>query len=175
MIIIIIILSHLHRTFWRHVELPNYILELQHDCGIRRVTITTILIKLEIHQMVFIISFDLYITIYFPNTFNLLAILSCIMANLFSVLSSSPCFLYIFINVNMIDYLKHIVMVNQLVALSSQLRHDVSTLNNHKYIAHQIALLYVSEKRFKLSIYIMDSNKFNCLYFHSKYDSNVWP
>jgi len=40
------------------------------------------------------------------------------------------------------DYINSISVLNQLVFMSSQLRTDVINLNNHKYVAHQIALLY---------------------------------
>ncbi|XP_033118285.1 uncharacterized protein LOC117117913 isoform X2 [Anneissia japonica] len=34
--------------------------------------------------------------------------------------------------------------LNQLIALCYQLQHDITSLSNHKYIAHQIALVYQS-------------------------------
>ncbi|XP_071949747.1 uncharacterized protein [Antedon mediterranea] len=34
--------------------------------------------------------------------------------------------------------------LNRLISLCHQLQHDVTTMTNHKYIAHQIALLYQS-------------------------------
>ncbi len=34
-------------------------------------------------------------------------------------------------------------MLNQIIVMGLQLQHDVTTLDNHKYIAHQLALLYV--------------------------------
>jgi len=40
------------------------------------------------------------------------------------------------------DYFNSVTILNQLVAMSSQLRNDVNILTNHKYLAHQIALLY---------------------------------
>jgi len=40
------------------------------------------------------------------------------------------------------DYLYWMMVLNQLVTISSQLRKDVTTIQNHKYLAHQIALLY---------------------------------
>jgi len=42
------------------------------------------------------------------------------------------------------DYLLQVGVLNQLVIISKQLLHDISSLDNHKYIAHQIALLYQS-------------------------------
>eukprot|EP00112_Aurelia_sp_Birch-Aquarium-sp1_P003289 Seg1365.9 transcript_id=Seg1365.9/GoldUCD/mRNA.D3Y31 product="hypothetical protein" protein_id=Seg1365.9/GoldUCD/D3Y31 len=39
-------------------------------------------------------------------------------------------------------YFTHLSMVNQLLCLGNQLNSDVNNLDNHKYIAHQIALLY---------------------------------
>ncbi|XP_054771703.1 uncharacterized protein LOC129279627 [Lytechinus pictus] len=41
-------------------------------------------------------------------------------------------------------YLSHLAVVNQVNALCKQLHHDAQNLNNHKYIAHQVALLYQS-------------------------------
>lgn len=39
-------------------------------------------------------------------------------------------------------YLKQITQLNQVMGMAQQLRNDIS-LKNHKYIAHQLALLYV--------------------------------
>eukprot|EP00741_Cyanophora_paradoxa_P011303 tig00020554_g10918.t1 len=39
------------------------------------------------------------------------------------------------------DYLQHLGVLNQTIVMASQLREDMH-LSNHKYIAHQIALLY---------------------------------
>lgn len=33
-------------------------------------------------------------------------------------------------------------MLNQLVALARQIKHDLFHLENHKYVAHQVAMLY---------------------------------
>lgn len=41
-------------------------------------------------------------------------------------------------------YLSHLATVNQVNTLCKQLNHDVQNLSNHKYIAHQVALLYQS-------------------------------
>ena len=41
------------------------------------------------------------------------------------------------------DYLKKIAALNQLVAVAEQLRRDAATHATQKYLAHQIALLYV--------------------------------
>ncbi|XP_071505766.1 uncharacterized protein [Diadema antillarum] len=41
-------------------------------------------------------------------------------------------------------YLAHLAVVNQVNVLCKQLHHDVQKLNNHKYLAHQVALLYQS-------------------------------
>ena len=41
-------------------------------------------------------------------------------------------------------YFQHLGMLNQLLTLSHQLNSDAFNLTNHKYLAHQTALLYVS-------------------------------
>jgi hypothetical protein len=41
------------------------------------------------------------------------------------------------------DYVAHVSVWNQVQLLAKQLRHDVVHAPNHKYIAHQLALLYV--------------------------------
>ena len=41
-------------------------------------------------------------------------------------------------------YFQHLGMLNQLITLSHQLNSDAFNLGNHKYMAHQTALLYVS-------------------------------
>lgn len=41
-------------------------------------------------------------------------------------------------------YLSYISLLNQVVMLGSQLFHDASVPQHHKYLAHQIALLYQS-------------------------------
>ena len=43
------------------------------------------------------------------------------------------------------DYLKKIAALNQLVAVTEQLRRDAATHATQKYLAHQIALLHVSK------------------------------
>ena len=40
-------------------------------------------------------------------------------------------------------YFPHLGMLNQLITLSHQLNSDAFNLTNHKYMAHQTALLYV--------------------------------
>jgi len=40
------------------------------------------------------------------------------------------------------EFLNYIGVLNQLSVMSHQLKYDTETLTNHKYIAHQIALLY---------------------------------
>lgn len=42
------------------------------------------------------------------------------------------------------DYFSHIGKLNQLLVLSQQLEDDVQHLGSHKYIAHQLSVLYVS-------------------------------
>lgn len=42
------------------------------------------------------------------------------------------------------DYLKKVAALNQLVSVTQQTRRDAATHNTQKYLAHQIALLYVS-------------------------------
>ena len=40
-------------------------------------------------------------------------------------------------------YFGHMSVLNQLYEMAAQINHDVRNLPNHKYIAHQFALLYV--------------------------------
>ena len=47
-------------------------------------------------------------------------------------------------NFHIIGYFQHLGMLNQLITLSHQLNSDAFNLTNHKYMAHQTALLYVS-------------------------------
>ncbi|XP_077987525.1 uncharacterized protein LOC144442130 [Glandiceps talaboti] len=42
------------------------------------------------------------------------------------------------------DYFSHVAALNQVVSLCNLLNADINNLNNHKYVAHQIALLYQS-------------------------------
>ena len=42
------------------------------------------------------------------------------------------------------DYLGYMTTLNQLVSMTQQLRDDIVSGNTHKYMAHQVALLYVS-------------------------------
>lgn len=49
------------------------------------------------------------------------------------------------------DYLKKIGALNQLVAVTEQLRRDAATRATQKYLAHQIALLHVSTRTFARS------------------------
>lgn len=39
-------------------------------------------------------------------------------------------------------YFAHLSVLNQLVTVANQILHDLESLSNHKYIAHQVALLY---------------------------------
>jgi len=39
-------------------------------------------------------------------------------------------------------YFAHLSVLNQLVSVAKQILHDLESLSNHKYIAHQVALLY---------------------------------
>lgn len=41
------------------------------------------------------------------------------------------------------DYVAHVSVWNQVQSLAKQMRHDVVHAPSHKYIAHQLALLYV--------------------------------
>lgn len=41
-----------------------------------------------------------------------------------------------------LEYLSYISVLNQLISMSKQLNHDAYNRSNHKYIAHQVALLY---------------------------------
>lgn len=40
-------------------------------------------------------------------------------------------------------YLFHVAKLNQLVVLSQQLEEDIRHLGSHKYIAHQLSVIYV--------------------------------
>ena len=48
-------------------------------------------------------------------------------------------------------YFQHLSTLNQVSMMCQQLRHDATNLSNHKYIAHQIALLYVSIQYLKVN------------------------
>lgn len=41
------------------------------------------------------------------------------------------------------EYYFHIAKLNQLLVLSQQLEEDISHLGSHKYIAHQLSVIYV--------------------------------
>lgn len=41
------------------------------------------------------------------------------------------------------DYFSHIAKLNQLLVLSQQLEEDIRHLGSHKYIAHQLSVIYV--------------------------------
>lgn len=43
-----------------------------------------------------------------------------------------------------LGYFQQFAMLNQMVTMCQQLNSDIFNLTNHKYIAHQTALLYVS-------------------------------
>lgn len=40
------------------------------------------------------------------------------------------------------SYFAHLSVLNQLLSMCEQLSADIATMSNHKYVAHQIALLY---------------------------------
>ena len=40
-------------------------------------------------------------------------------------------------------YFAQMAVMNQIIVIAEQLRYDTEHLDNHKYIAHQLALLYV--------------------------------
>lgn len=50
-------------------------------------------------------------------------------------------------------YFLHLGMLNQLITLSHQLNSDAFNLTNHKYMAHQTALLYVRSLPLYLYLY----------------------
>eukprot|EP01052_Picozoa_sp_SAG31_P025354 SAG31_NODE_2218_length_6159_cov_3.265182_2_plen_99_part_00 len=50
----------------------------------------------------------------------------------------------IFALTRLADYLSYMSSVNQLLHMAKQLREDVLGGKTHKYMAHQVALLYVS-------------------------------
>lgn len=41
------------------------------------------------------------------------------------------------------DYYSHVTKLNQLLVLSQQLEEDIRHLGSHKYIAHQLSVIYV--------------------------------
>lgn len=41
------------------------------------------------------------------------------------------------------EYFFHIAKLNQLLVLSQQLEEDIRHLGSHKYIAHQLSVIYV--------------------------------
>lgn len=43
------------------------------------------------------------------------------------------------------EYFCHIAKLNQLLVLSQQLEEDIRHLGSHKYIAHQLSVIYVSK------------------------------
>ena len=45
-----------------------------------------------------------------------------------------------------VDYIGYMNTMNQVISMSRQLRDDVISGNTHKYMAHQVALLYVRRK-----------------------------
>ena len=46
--------------------------------------------------------------------------------------------------INFAGYFPQLAMLHQLVVMCKQLDHDIVHLSNHKYMAHQTALLFVS-------------------------------
>lgn len=59
---------------------------------------------------------------------------------------------------NLSGYFPHIGRLNQLLVLCQQLEDDVQHLGSHKYIAHQLSVIYVSIKLHRLNV-------FNLLYY----------
>lgn len=45
------------------------------------------------------------------------------------------------------EYFFHIAKLNQLLVLSQQLEEDIRHLGSHKYIAHQLSVIYVRHTR----------------------------
>lgn len=43
-----------------------------------------------------------------------------------------------------VEYLVHVAKLNQLLVLSQQLEEDIRHLGSHKYITHQLSVIYVS-------------------------------
>lgn len=81
------------------------------------------------------------------------------------------------------EYFFHIAKLNQLLVLSQQLEEDIRHLGSHKYIAHQLSVIYVSRinhnnhfSAFFFSLYALTFMfplcykfcAFECLYFCSK-------
>ena len=52
-------------------------------------------------------------------------------------------------------YCTKLAELQQVITLAHQLNGDVVTLDNHKYIAHQLALLYVRSKSYKDNISLL--------------------
>jgi hypothetical protein len=44
-----------------------------------------------------------------------------------------------------VSYLTYVSLLNQAVMMSTQLYNDATNPGHHKYAAHQVALLYVSD------------------------------
>lgn len=49
-----------------------------------------------------------------------------------------------------VEYFFHVAKLNQLLVLSQQLEEDIRHLGSHKYVAHQLSVIYV--RRIHLSI-----------------------
>lgn len=49
------------------------------------------------------------------------------------------------LNASCVEYLFHVAKLNQLLVLSQQLEEDIRHLGSHKYITHQLSVIYVSK------------------------------
>lgn len=52
--------------------------------------------------------------------------------------------------VSVAEYFSHIAKLNQLWVLSQQLEEDIRHLGSHKYIAHQLSVIYVRNHMYQL-------------------------
>lgn len=48
------------------------------------------------------------------------------------------------VHASCVEYLVHVAKLNQLLVLSQQLEEDIRHLGSHKYITHQLSVIYVS-------------------------------
>ena len=65
------------------------------------------------------------------------------------------------------SYLTYVSLMNQVVMMGTQIYHDACVPQHHKYIAHQLALLYVSV----CAIQVIHAfvHEFVCMPLHHKY------
>lgn len=66
-------------------------------------------------------------------------------------------------NASVAEYFSHIAKLNQLLVLSQQLEEDIRHLGSHKYIAHQLSVIYVSNYMCQLFAYTLISSFLSCI------------